>query len=79
VRKALLAALLEPIDQLRQLEQAGDYTGRLALLEEVKTLPLGAVWDQYCLSKGVPVGLDWLDQVRHYESTVLAQRTGSVA
>jgi len=77
--KALLAALLEPIDQLRQLEQAGDYTGRLALLEEVKTLPLGAVWDQYCLSKGVPVGLDWLDQVRHYESTVLAQRTGSVA
>ena len=77
--KALLAALLEPIDQLRQLEQAGDYTGRLALLEEVKTLPLGAVWDQYCLSKGVPVGLGWLDQVRHYESTVLTQRTGSVA
>jgi L-rhamnose isomerase len=73
--KALLAALLEPIERLRQLEHSGDYTGRLALLEEVKTLPLGAVWDQYCLSKGVPVGLAWLDQVRHYESTVLAKRT----
>jgi L-rhamnose isomerase len=72
--KALLAALLEPIDRLRQLEHAGDYTARLALLEEIKTLPLGAVWDQYCLSKGVPVGLAWLDPVRNYESTVLAKR-----
>ncbi len=72
--KALLAALLEPLDRLRQLEQSGDYTGRLALLEEIKTLPLGAVWDHYCLSRDVPVGLAWLDQVRHYESTVLAQR-----
>jgi len=72
--KALLAALLEPIDRLRQLEHAGDYTARLAMLEENKTLPLGAVWDQYCLSKGVPVGLGWLDQVHHYESTVLAKR-----
>ena len=71
---ALLAALLEPIDRLRQLEHAGDYTARLALLEEIKTLPLGAVWDQYCLSKGVPVGLTWLDPVRNYESTVLAKR-----
>jgi L-rhamnose isomerase len=73
--KALLAALLEPVEHLRELEISGDYTGRLALLEEIKTLPLGAVWDQYCLSKGVPVGLAWLDDVRQYESTVLAQRS----
>ncbi|MHB8974503.1 MAG: L-rhamnose isomerase [Pirellulaceae bacterium] len=72
--KALLGAMLEPIERLRQLESKGDYTGRLALLEEIKTLPLGAVWDHYCLSNGVPVGLDWLDQVRKYESDVLSLR-----
>ncbi|MHB0957750.1 MAG: L-rhamnose isomerase [Pirellulaceae bacterium] len=72
--KALLAALLEPTERLRQMEGDGDYTGRLALFEEIKTLPLGAVWDHYCLSQDVPVGLAWLDQVRKYESDVLAQR-----
>jgi L-rhamnose isomerase len=72
--KALLGALLEPIDQLRQLEQSGDYTARLALLEELKTLPQGAVWDYYCLQAGVPVGLAWLDRVRQYEADVLSQR-----
>ena len=72
--KALLGALLEPIERLRQMECSGDYTARLAMLEEIKTLPLGAVWDYYCLTHGVPVGLAWLDQVRKYESDVLAQR-----
>ena len=72
--KALLGALLEPIGQLRQLEQAGDYTARLALLEELKTLPQGAVWDHYCLKAGVPVGMAWLDRVRKYEADVLSQR-----
>jgi L-rhamnose isomerase len=72
--KALLGAMLEPIEQLRQLESSGDYTGRLALFEEIKTLPLGAVWDHYCLSNGVPIGLDWLDHVRKYESDVLSLR-----
>lgn len=72
--KALLGALLEPIAQLRQLEQSGDYTGRLALLEELKTLPQGAVWDYYCLQAGVPVGLAWLDVVRKYEADVLSRR-----
>ena len=72
--KALLGALLEPIAQLRQLEQTGDYTGRLALLEEIKTLPQGAVWDYYCLQAGVPVGLAWLDVVRKYEADVLSKR-----
>jgi L-rhamnose isomerase len=76
--KALLSALLEPIDRLRKLEHSGDYTARLALLEEIKTLPLGAVWDQYCLSKDVPVGLAWLDQVRDYEANVLAQRSSTL-
>jgi L-rhamnose isomerase len=72
--KALLLALLEPIQTLRGLEAAGDYTARLALLEEVKTLPFGAVWDYYCQTRNVPVGPAWLEVVRHYESHVLAER-----
>ncbi|NLX96125.1 MAG: L-rhamnose isomerase [Rhodopirellula sp.] len=72
--KALLAALLEPTPLLRQCEVDGDFTGRLALVEEVKTLPLGAVWDYYCLKEGVPVGRKWLGEVRQYESEVLSRR-----
>ena len=72
--KALLVALLEPIDKLRELELAGDYTGRLALLEELKLMPAGAVWDYHCLSHDVPVGMAWLDGVRRYEQKVLATR-----
>ncbi len=46
--KALLLALLEPTEKLQQLERDGDFTARLALMEEQKTMPLGAVWDHYC-------------------------------
>lgn len=74
MQKALLKALLEPIDQLRAAERSGDYTGRLALLEEAKTLPFGAVWDHYCESAGVPVGEAWLADVRQYERDVLSLR-----
>lgn len=72
--KAVLMALLEPSEQLQQLERAGDYTARLALMEEQKTMPLGAVWDYYCQSTGVPVGSEWLEKVRNYETSVLSQR-----
>lgn len=72
--KALLIALLEPTAQLRAAENAGDNTARLALLEEAKSLPFGAVWDEYCRRSNVPVGAAWLDEVRAYEKTVLAQR-----
>jgi L-rhamnose isomerase len=72
--KGLLIALLEPTGTLREMEAAGDYTGRLALLEELKTLPFGAAWDAYCLRQGVPVGPEWLDDVREYERGVLALR-----
>ncbi len=72
--RALLLALLEPIDHLRTLEQAGDYTARLALLEELKTMPFGAVWDYHCLQQGAPVGLAVLDEIRAYEAQVLAGR-----
>lgn len=72
--KALLLASLEPIARLRELELAGDYTSRLALLEELRTMPFGAVWDQYCLEAGVPVREQWLHEVRRHEADVLAHR-----
>ncbi len=72
--RALLMALLEPFEQARALEVGGDYTGRLALLEELKALPFNAVWDEFCLRQGVPVGFTFLDAIRDYEKTVLAQR-----
>ncbi len=72
--KALLIALLEPTAALKQLERDGDYTARLALLEELKTLPYGAIWDYYCLQQEVPVGPAWLQEAKDYESRVLAQR-----
>lgn len=72
--RALLGALLEPIDQLRMLEMGNDYTARLALLEESKAMPLSSVWDYYCLKQGVPVGMQWMDEVHSYERNVLAQR-----
>jgi L-rhamnose isomerase len=72
--KALLKALLEPVDVLRQMEAAGDFTSRLALLEEIKTLPFGAVWDRYCEMSNVPVGTAWIDEIKSYEQQVLALR-----
>ncbi|MBU9812949.1 L-rhamnose isomerase [Rahnella sp. C60] len=74
MKKALLKALLEPTSLLKQLEAEGDYTARLALLEEQKSLPWQAVWDMYCQRHDVPVGGQWLDTIRHYETSVLAKR-----
>lgn len=72
--KALLMALLEPASQLRELEQAEDYTSRLALLEELKSMPLGPVWDYYCMTKEVPVGPAYIEEVKSYEKTELSKR-----
>lgn len=73
-KKALLRALLEPTDRLRQAEAAGDYTTRLALLEEQKSLPWQAVWEAWCLRHDVPADASWLSDVRHYEQQILNQR-----
>lgn len=72
--RALLMALLEPVEQMRALELAGDYTARLAMLEEQKGLPFGSIWDYYCLQQDVPVGLAYIDEIRVYEKEVLALR-----
>ena len=72
--KALLMALLEPTAKLREYESEKDYTSRLALLEECKTLPFAAVWNMYCERQGVPVGFDWVKEIKKYEKSVLAKR-----
>jgi L-rhamnose isomerase len=72
--KALLIALLEPTDKLREMEAAGDLTSRLAIDEELKTLPFGSVWDYHSLKADVPIGPAWLQAVKDYEAKVLSQR-----
>jgi L-rhamnose isomerase len=72
--KALLVAQLEPIATLRRIEAEMDFTQRLMLLEETKSLPWTAVWDYYCAKQGVPVGACWFEEVRGYERDVLAKR-----
>ena len=71
--KALLIALLEP-PALRQAEISGDLTTRLALMEDLKSMPWGAVWDAYCESQNVPAGSLWLNEVKQYEAAVLSKR-----
>lgn len=72
--RALLNALLEPRALLARYEAEGDFSSRLALQEELKAMPSGAVWDYHCLSHGVPVGMDALKVIKAYEETELAQR-----
>lgn len=73
-QKALLKAMLEPTEQLRQAELDGDYTTRFAMLEELKAYPWGAVWDYFCLQQGVPVKEAWLKEAKEYEQDVLLKR-----
>lgn len=72
--KALLRAMLEPTEMLKKTELEGDYTSRLALTEEYKTYPFGAVWDYYCDMMGVPVRESWLAEVKDYEKKILEER-----
>ncbi len=75
LQRALLAALLEP-PAIREAEAAGDLTGRLALQEEAKGLPMGAVWDRFCEMMDVPVGAAWLTAMRAHDRRVTEERTG---
>lgn len=73
-QKALLNALLTPSDKLKQAEAEGDYTSRLALMEEYKALPFGLVWDEFCRRENVPEADRWLGEVKKYEKEVLSNR-----
>jgi L-rhamnose isomerase len=72
--RALLFALLEPTETLSAIERAGDFTKRLASLEALKQFPAGAVWDYYCMKKGVPVGMNLMTEIEKYEKDVLSLR-----
>ena len=72
--RALLMALLEPRKALQQYEIEGDFSSRLALQEELKTMPLGIVWDYYCMQKNVPAGMDFMNVIKEYEKKELAKR-----
>ncbi|MBF0207694.1 MAG: L-rhamnose isomerase [Oligoflexia bacterium] len=73
--KALLFAALEPTTLLKEYEEAQDFTRRLALIENLKTLPFAAVWDYYCLKNDIPIGVDWMESVvKKYEEEVLSKR-----
>lgn len=73
-QKCLLQALLEPIDTLRGYEAAGKGFERLALLEEAKSMPWGAVWDEFCRRNGVAVGESYIAEINAYEKEVLSKR-----
>lgn len=73
-QKCLLAALLEPSAKLRELENAGDHTARLALVEELKTLPLGAIWAEHCRRQNTAPDRTWLAEVKRYEEAVQSRR-----
>ncbi len=74
-RKALLAALLEPIEMLRELEQAGDYSARLALSQEALALPWGAVWEELCRREDTIPGAAYIQEIKNYEKNVLSKRS----
>lgn len=73
-RKALLEALLQPVEMLKEIERSGDFGSRLAIQQELKAMPLSLVWDYYCESRGVLTGKDWIDDAKAYETDVLFKR-----
>jgi L-rhamnose isomerase len=73
-QQAFLIALLEPTAKIRKWEEAGKSFERLALLELMKTMPFGAVWNYYCLMDNVPVGKDYITEIQKYEAEVLSRR-----
>ena len=72
--KALLYALLMPYEEMKRLQDAGDFSRLMVLGEELKTLPFGDVWDEYCSRAGVPCGMEWFELIRGYEDRVLKKR-----
>lgn len=74
-KKGLLLGLLQPTAKLRELESAGDYTSRLAMMEDMRSLPWGAVWEEYCARSESPADHLWMPAVKDYEAKVLMTRS----
>ena len=73
-QKSVLSALLEPLAKLREYEDKGQWFERLALLEEAKSLPFGAVYDYFNMKHNIPVGEEFIADVQQYEKDVLSKR-----
>lgn len=73
-QKAFMIAMLEPTESLLEMEEEGKNFERLAMLEELKTMPFSAVWDYYCLRENVSVGADYISEIQQYEKDVLSMR-----
>lgn len=74
MQKALLEAMLTPHEKLTQCQNDGSFTDMFVLAQEIKSYPFGAVWDKFCELHNVPVRENWLNTVKEYEKTVLAER-----
>ncbi|MDU6038667.1 MAG: L-rhamnose isomerase [Clostridium butyricum] len=72
--KALLNAMLTPNAKLKELQDEGNFTERLALMEEFKTYPMGDIWNYYCEKNNVPVAESWINEVKTYEKSELSKR-----
>ena len=75
MQKSLLFALLSPNKELKEAQDAGDYTKVLMQQEELKSYPFGDVWDYVCEKNQIPVGEQWYEEVKAYEQTVLEKRS----
>lgn len=73
-QKALLKAMLEPVDTINELEKDMKYTDRMVLTEEMKSMPFGIVYDYYCFINNIPVGSEYLAEIKDYENKVLSKR-----
>ena len=74
MQKSLLSAMLQPNELLKKYQDDANYTKMLAVSEEMKTMPFGEIFDEYCKKCGAPVGMQWLDEVDKYEKDVLSKR-----
>ena len=66
--------MLEPTQELKDMENQFDFTSRLVMTEELKDFPYSDVWNYFCLKNNVPVGLDWYKEVKDYEGKILVER-----
>ncbi len=74
LQKALLFALLEPNAELKKLQDEGNWSKLMVMLEEQKTMPFGEIWDEYCRTCGKPVDGEWFAEIEKYEAEVQLKR-----
>ncbi len=74
LQKSLLFALLQPNDELKSLQDSGSFSRLMVIQEELKTLPFGEVWDEYCRRCGKSADGEWFGEIERYERDVLSER-----